>query len=237
MDCCHKDDNPANDVLPNLRWDTKSANQADSVRNRTHHQGSKTACKRKHALDGANVVPVKNGRACRACRDTHKWAIGRGISSSDPRWIAEAAARFSEIMAGAGRYSGEVQTVCLRGHKLVKPNLIPHANPNIRDCRACSNTRAWAYNHGGTPASDPRWQVEADRRYALIMNRGQATRGANRRECSREHALVEPNLRPGAKRCLACARTQSWAYPLGISPTDPRYRAEADRRYAAIMAA
>ncbi len=33
MECCHKDDNPGNNDLSNLRWDTKRGNRADSRRN------------------------------------------------------------------------------------------------------------------------------------------------------------------------------------------------------------
>lgn len=33
MECCHHDDNPANNSLDNLRWDTRLANMADFKRN------------------------------------------------------------------------------------------------------------------------------------------------------------------------------------------------------------
>jgi len=35
MECCHKDGNPMNNRLDNLRWDTPSANQLDAVRHGT----------------------------------------------------------------------------------------------------------------------------------------------------------------------------------------------------------
>lgn len=34
LECCHYDDNPENNALENLRWDTTRANQLDSLRNR-----------------------------------------------------------------------------------------------------------------------------------------------------------------------------------------------------------
>lgn len=52
MECCHKDGNPANNELSNLRWDTKKANAADwaelgGVRRRTAFQrGPFTAVER-----------------------------------------------------------------------------------------------------------------------------------------------------------------------------------------------
>lgn len=39
MECCHNDGNRSNNVLSNLRWDTKQANQADSERHGTRIRG------------------------------------------------------------------------------------------------------------------------------------------------------------------------------------------------------
>lgn len=67
-ECCHADDNPANNHLSNLRWDTRSANSIDAVRNGRHPTGSKTRCKRQHDLTPDNVWVSRNGRRhCRAC--------------------------------------------------------------------------------------------------------------------------------------------------------------------------
>lgn len=38
MECCHWDDDPANNRIDNLRWGTRADNLADYVRNRGHHQ-------------------------------------------------------------------------------------------------------------------------------------------------------------------------------------------------------
>lgn len=40
MECCHGDGNAKNNELSNLRWDTRSENQLDSVRHGTKPQGS-----------------------------------------------------------------------------------------------------------------------------------------------------------------------------------------------------
>jgi hypothetical protein len=36
MECCHRDGNPANNRLDNLRWDTRAANRRDMLRHGTH---------------------------------------------------------------------------------------------------------------------------------------------------------------------------------------------------------
>jgi len=58
-------------------------------------------------------------------------------------------------------------------------------------------------------------------------------------ECLRGHLLAAPNLvtsAPGRRACLTCSNTRAWAYYHRIPDSDPRWLAEADRRYAAIMA-
>lgn len=37
-EACHNDGNPRNDIVGNLRWDTRSSNQIDSVLHGTHHK-------------------------------------------------------------------------------------------------------------------------------------------------------------------------------------------------------
>lgn len=39
MEACHGDNNPANDRLDNLRWDTHKGNVADKLRHGTHNRG------------------------------------------------------------------------------------------------------------------------------------------------------------------------------------------------------
>lgn len=69
MECCHYDDNPMNNRLDNLRWDTKSANKFDSVRNGIHPQSSKTHCTRGHEFTSENTrVDERSGFVRRHCR-------------------------------------------------------------------------------------------------------------------------------------------------------------------------
>lgn len=46
QECCHYDDNPANNRLSNLRWGTRSENIADFRRNHGYHQGTRNADRR-----------------------------------------------------------------------------------------------------------------------------------------------------------------------------------------------
>jgi hypothetical protein len=41
MECCHNDGNGSNNVLSNLRWDTRKSNRADSLRHGTRPLGEK----------------------------------------------------------------------------------------------------------------------------------------------------------------------------------------------------
>lgn len=74
-EACHWDGNPANNLLANLRWDTRSANQFDSVRHGTHHQVRREKCRRRHDLVEPNLIPsvsVLGRRGCLACNRAHK---------------------------------------------------------------------------------------------------------------------------------------------------------------------
>ena len=68
MEACHWDDNPENNALENLRWDTSTANKHDCVRNGHNVNASKTHCPQGHPYDEANTYIAKTGyRHCRAC--------------------------------------------------------------------------------------------------------------------------------------------------------------------------
>ena len=68
MECCHWDDDHTNNHLSNLRWDTRSANRLDAVRNGIHVNAAKTHCKRGHEYSEANTYRDRQGsRQCRRC--------------------------------------------------------------------------------------------------------------------------------------------------------------------------
>ena len=65
LECCHWDDNPANNHLTNLRWDTQSANMFDQVRNGTHYEAARTHCPAGHPYAGMNLYVAPSGeRQC-----------------------------------------------------------------------------------------------------------------------------------------------------------------------------
>lgn len=68
METCHWDDNPANNRLENLRWDTSKANKLDMVRNGGNHNANKTHCPKDHPLSGDNLVVSKLSKGIRECR-------------------------------------------------------------------------------------------------------------------------------------------------------------------------
>jgi len=65
----HRDDDPANNTLPNLYWGTKRDNQLDKVRNGNHHNTLKTHCPQDHEYTEENTrwVTKKNGDQARRC--------------------------------------------------------------------------------------------------------------------------------------------------------------------------
>lgn len=71
MDICHYDDDKRNNNLSNLRYDTRSANALDSVRNGTHNKtnAKKTHCKRGHEFTENNTFWHEGRRSCRTCRN------------------------------------------------------------------------------------------------------------------------------------------------------------------------
>lgn len=69
LEACHGPGGALDNRLCNLRWDTRSSNQHDAVREGTHHQSGKTHCKMQHAYTPENTVRwgVNGGRRCRTC--------------------------------------------------------------------------------------------------------------------------------------------------------------------------
>lgn len=68
QEACHFDDDKANNRLDNLRWDTRSENLHDMVRNGKHHAAKKTHCKNGHEfVPGSYYIRKNGGRNCRPC--------------------------------------------------------------------------------------------------------------------------------------------------------------------------
>lgn len=64
----HRDDNPDNNQLLNLRWGTRSENSYDMIANGNHNHARKTHCKWGHPLKGDNLILNKRQRLCKACK-------------------------------------------------------------------------------------------------------------------------------------------------------------------------
>lgn len=238
LQCLHWDDDPMNNVPTNLRWDTPAANMADMLRNGNNARATRTACPLGHALFPPNLVS-ENVRSCAACSSARTWAANHGVQRNDPRFRDEADRRYAEIMSGARPVAYSKRTQCPRGHKLLAPNL--GKKSKVRICLACTNTHKWGDYHG-IHHSDPRWIEESDTRYGYIMAGLERPKfDQTKAECKRGHRLIAPNVIPQSKgvgvSCFSCARTRSWAHYYKIPSNDPRWIAEADRRYAEIMPA
>lgn len=80
---CHWDDNPANNYLGNLRWDTSAENSLDALRNGRFENALKTVCPRGHRLEGRNLINHRPAgrrpfRQCRACANARSALHQRG---------------------------------------------------------------------------------------------------------------------------------------------------------------
>ena len=71
MHACHYDDNPLNNRLDNLRWDTPLANRMDEIRNGKNRNANKTHCRRGHEYTTVNTIEAHrgNGNRFRTCRE------------------------------------------------------------------------------------------------------------------------------------------------------------------------
>lgn len=68
----HRNDDPSDNRVSNLRWGNASDNSRDAVRNGVHGQGRKTHCRQGHEYTDANTLYRPNGyRRCREC--TRAW--------------------------------------------------------------------------------------------------------------------------------------------------------------------
>ena len=82
--CCHWDDDPLNNRLDNLRWDTRSANGLDQVRNGRHANARKSHCRQGHEFSpDSTKISAKGARQCRACSRAHtdKYRAARPINT------------------------------------------------------------------------------------------------------------------------------------------------------------
>lgn len=85
-EACHNNSVPTDNRRQNLRWDTRSENQRDRVRHRTHPATIRTHCPRAHLLEEPNLVAgaLKRGwRGCLACHRAHASKAGATQENAD----------------------------------------------------------------------------------------------------------------------------------------------------------
>lgn len=106
---CHNDGNPSNDALVNLRWDTWSGNQQDTIEHGRNAHLNTTHCPRGHELIPENLqrsMYAKTGkRACLACHradSNYRSALKRGLPV-DFQQLADR--QFRRILANIGEQS------------------------------------------------------------------------------------------------------------------------------------
>jgi hypothetical protein len=83
MECLHKDGNPKNARLENLRWGTSSENSRDIIAHGNNHNLNKTHCPRGHLLVEPNLIKhqlKRGGRVCLACNRGGCYARYHGIT-------------------------------------------------------------------------------------------------------------------------------------------------------------
>lgn len=67
-ECCHGPGGPGDNRLVNLRWDTRSANRGDCIRDGNDHMAKRDCCKNNHQFTPDNTYRrAGSGRGCRAC--------------------------------------------------------------------------------------------------------------------------------------------------------------------------
>jgi hypothetical protein len=99
MEGCHWNDIPTDNRLANLRWDTRSANVRDSVRNGNHAMKNKTHCPHGHEYTSENTYIYPQGRrSCNECR-----RIYRELHIEERREKGRAYARRKRAEASANR--------------------------------------------------------------------------------------------------------------------------------------
>lgn len=82
MVCCHKDDDPSNNHLDNLRWGTQSENINEMFSRKRSHWNKRDSCKFGHKLVAPNLVEWKRGAgggSCKACERARGYARGRNL--------------------------------------------------------------------------------------------------------------------------------------------------------------
>lgn len=132
LEACHWNDVPDDNRVENLRWDTRAANIADSVRNGTHHMARTTHCPQGHEYTESNTYHYPGGnRACNECRREYRDAHAEERRAKGREYARR---KRAELPPKAPR------THCKRGHEFTPENT--YSTPTGRSCLACKREKA-----------------------------------------------------------------------------------------------
>lgn len=149
-ECCHYDDNPQNNRLENLRWDTKVANARDAARNRRNANANKTHCPVGHPYDDENTLWHRGGRDCREC----------GRNSRNRRYREMRA-----VAQATGGWEPNLGGFCEYGHEYTADNTYTYPDGKKRACLICKR-RASREAARRYRAKYPERHREAQRKWA-----------------------------------------------------------------------
>lgn len=130
MEACHYDGDKTNNILTNLRWDTKKANEADAVRVGARPDPNRTHCGRGHLISDENTYV--NARGIKECRDCKVEVLNRykdGLLSGN-----------REIR----HRIDPARTHCTNGHALTEENIF-YNGLGRSCCRECRRTSQLKY--------------------------------------------------------------------------------------------
>lgn len=131
MECCHWNDVPWDNRLVNLRWDTRSANQLDSVRNGTQHLARVTHCPYGHEYTDENTYRYPGGnRACNTCRAQYREAHRDERREKNREYERKRRAAVPPRMP---------RTHCKRGHEYTPENT--YVSSSGRACLTCKRDK------------------------------------------------------------------------------------------------
>lgn len=133
---------------------------------------------------------------------------------------------------GTDHYS--TRETCIRGHKLVEPNIVDaRIGSGDRACKACNRARVWVHRY---PHLKKDIQKVSDEYYEQVLEG--VTKEVPQERCDRGHLLDGANLMPsqakrGRRVCLACNRAHG---PVRRNPAlKPDIQQIADSYYEKIM--
>lgn len=123
--CCHWDDGPKNNRLSNLRWDTRSKNVHDAVRNGRNFRAARTHCPRNHPFRSPNLIITYEPK-CRRCLACVR--AGRLVKARVKAGLVEAARvdmqALSDLLYAEVIATGGAPRPYLRG-RLSYPEVLP----------------------------------------------------------------------------------------------------------------